>query len=448
MNTSLAAIRKTPLENWIAHRIDVAPGTLTPSDLSRYQVAKLRQTLGWVRERSSFYSRHLSGFDESSLRSMEDVRRIPFTTAADLSRHASRFLCVSQDEIQRVVTLASSGTSGEPKRLFFTASDQESALDFFEHGVSTLAERGDTMLIALPGERHGSVGNLLAKGIERSGVRPVAYGLISNPADVLETMARECATSIIGFPVQLLCLANQRGRLADRVFSKLRSIVLCSDHVPSAAVRTLQQRAGCEVFEHYGMTEMGLGGGVDCQAHAGYHLREADLLFEIVDVRSGEPMPDGEMGEVVFSTLTRQGMPLIRYRTGDISGFSAERCPCGTMLKTLQRIRERSDGRISLGPCGEINMAVLDDALFEVPGLVDFAAILTRATTAELRIVCQLLYTEEQSAIHSAVERLEQNVIAIERGRRSGELRLRVEVASKPFVFNGAKRRIEVRGEQ
>ncbi len=448
MNASSAGIRKTPLEGWVAHRIDAGPETLTQTDLSRYQMAKLRETLRWARKHSPFYARHLSGFDESSLRSIDDLHRIPFTTAEDISRHALHFLCVSQDAIQRVVTLASSGTSGEPKRLFFTASDQECALDFFEHGVSTLAERGDRMLIALPGERHGSVGNLLAQGIQRSGVRPISYGLIADPTDVLQTMAREQATSIIGFPVQLLCLANQRGPLADRVFSRLRSIVLCSDHVPSAVVRTLQRRAGCEVFEHYGMTEMGLGGGVDCEAHAGYHLREADLLFEIVDVRSGEPLPDGEMGEVAFSTLTRQAMPLIRYRTGDISRFSVEPCPCGTVLKNLQRIRERFDSRVSLGNCGEITMADLDDALFEIPGLVDFAAILTGAATAELRIVCCLLSTEKYSATRFALQLLEHNVAAIERGRRSGELRLRIEVASKPLAFNGAKRRIEVRAEQ
>ena len=96
------------------------------------------------------------------------------------------------------------------------------------------------------------------------------------------------------------------------------------------------------------MTEMGLGGGVQCSARQGYHLREADLYFEIVDPHSGEPLPEGELGEVVFTTLTREGMPLIRYRTGDLSRFLPGQCPCGTLLRSMESIRQRVAGNLEL----------------------------------------------------------------------------------------------------
>jgi phenylacetate-coenzyme A ligase PaaK-like adenylate-forming protein len=448
MSSPATAICKTPLESWIAQRMTQGPGTLTRAAVSKYQMETLRDSVRRAREHSPFYSHHLREIDERLLHSVDDLHRIPFTTAADICGNSLRFLCVSQDEIHRVVTLASSGTSGNPKRLFFTAADHERTLEFFEHGVSTLAHSGDKMFIALPGERHGSVGNLLAQGVQRSGITPIPYGLISNPADALEIMDHEQATSIIGFPVQVLWLANQVGRLADRVFSKLRSIVLCSDYVPVAIIHSLQRRAGCGVFEHYGMTEMGLGGGVDCVAHSGYHLREADLLFEIVDTKTGEPLSDGEIGEVVFSTLTREGMPLIRYKTGDLSCFSVKPCACGSVLRTLQRIRERVDSRISLGNCGDITMADLDDALFEVPGLNNFSATLTRGKVAELGILVQVQSTEERSAIEFAHRELEQRVGAIERGKASGELQIVVETTPIPFTFQGAKRKLEVRVAQ
>jgi phenylacetate-coenzyme A ligase PaaK-like adenylate-forming protein len=448
MSASVIALRKTPLEDWIAHRVQVTPAALTRDDIEGYQLAKLRETVQWARARSPFYRRHLCGLDESRFRSVDDLRRIPLTTTARLADLSAQFVCVSQAEVARVVTLATSGTTGEPKRLFFTAADQERTLDFFEYGVSTLAERGDKMLIALPGERHGSVGNLLADGIKRRGVHPVPYGLISDFVNVLETMAREQVTSIIGFPVQLLSLAGQSGPLAEEVFSRLRSIVLCSDHVSQGVVRRLQQRCGCNVFEHYGSTEMGLGGGVDCEAHQGYHLREADLLFEIVDVNTGEPLPDGETGEVVFTTLSREAMPLIRYRTGDISRFCSEPCGCKSVLKNLQRIRERVDNRVSFGSCGDLTMADLDDALFEIDGLVDFAATVTVGTPTELRIVCQLSDAHEHGALNSARKVLEQRVDTVRRGLRSEELRLTLEAAHTPLAFNGAKRRIEVRIKQ
>ncbi len=103
------------------------------------------------------------------------------------------------------------------------------------------------------------------------------------------------------------------------------------------------------MFNHYGMTEMGLGGGVDCRALTGYHLREADLYFEIVDPVDGRPLPDGEPGEVVFTTLTRRGMPLIRYRTGDLARFLPGSCPCGTVLRRLDHVQGRLAGRVKVG---------------------------------------------------------------------------------------------------
>jgi len=125
------------------------------------------------------------------------------------------------------------------------------------------------------------------------------------------------------------------------------------------------------------MTEMGWGGGVECEARNGYHLREADLFVEIVDPETGRLLPDGEFGEIVATTLTRTGMPLIRYRTGDISRFHALPCACGTVLKRLDRIF----GRINDGQClisgMPLTLPVLDEALFVLPEVIDFKADLT-----------------------------------------------------------------------
>ena len=205
-----------------------------------------------------------------------------------------RFLCVSQDEISRVVTLSSSGTTGTPKRVFFTADDQDLAVDFFQCGTANLAEKGDRVLVLLPGETPGSVGDLLAAGIGRFGAVPVRHGMIRSLAEALRQVTAEGVSSIIGIPVQVLALA--RYAEAEGIAPRIKSVALVSDHVPSSIVAELKRLWKCAVFEHYGATEMGLGGGVDCEAHAGYHLREADLYFEIVDPRSGEAVSDGQPG--------------------------------------------------------------------------------------------------------------------------------------------------------
>jgi len=126
----------------------------------------------------------------------------------------------------------------------------------------------------------------------------------------------------------------------------LKSILLSADYVPDDVCAELSKAWGCKVFEHYGMTEMGLGGAVSCDVVPnghGYHPREADLYFEIINPVTGEVVPDGQFGEVVFTTLTRMGMPFIRYRTGDRSRWLTESCACGSILKRLDKVGERSE---------------------------------------------------------------------------------------------------------
>jgi phenylacetate-coenzyme A ligase PaaK-like adenylate-forming protein len=444
VNAVAADITKTPLEIWIARRVAASEQGLTRDNLEHYQLHAIQETVAWTRKHSSFYARHFAEISDDPLCLLGEISRFPFTSSEDIARHASGFLCVSQDEISRVVTMHTSGTSGAPKRLFFTQEDQESVLVFFTHGVAAMAVPGDRMLIALPGEREGSVGSQLAKGVARAGVFPIPHGFSTDPAQTLAHMEQEKATCIIGLPVQMLTLISDNSPCAGSVLRRLRFIVLCSDHVPESLVRRLRQRTGCEIFEHYGMTEMGLGGGVDCTAHMGYHLREADLYFEIVDTRTGEPLPDGETGEIVFTTLHRTAMPLIRYRTGDLSRFLPGPCGCGTILKRLERVRGRIDGCVSLGRWGSISIDTLDEALFDIPGLLDFTATLTQSRPLCLEIA---VYAPGigSAKIEAAVRDTLRNLPVICHACISGELEIRVISARQPVP--GAKRKIEVKAE-
>lgn len=436
-------LQKSSLDDWIG---GITGGRDLRRSLREFQTQKLRETVRQAKQHSPFYREHLRNVDEQAIEAPAGLRRIPFTTAADLANEQGRFVCVSQDAIAHVVTLASSGTSGAPKRLFFSAPDLEKTLDFFAHGVATLAGSADTMLIALPGQRHDGVGSLLAQGISRAGVRPILHGLIGDVEKTLRTMVCEGATSMIGFPVQMLWLVSQRGALANQAMSKLRSVVLCSDHVPRPLLQRLHVLCNCEIYEHYGMTEMGLGGGVDCDAHRGYHLREADLLFEIVDPESGATLPDGEVGEVVFTTLTREAMPLIRYRTGDLSRFSVERCPCGSALRNLDGIRGRVNGGVSLGEDSKLTIAELGKVLFAIPGLMDFKAALIQGEKQRLKVSCCIPFDDAQ-ALTRAVAALQEGIPAIARAVRRGCLSVEAVAVSQPFAFFGAKRQIEVRKE-
>lgn len=376
----------TPLEAWICQKIGVSQPEFNRQAVEAWQLNRLNETLALVRAKSAFYRELFAGMPER-LQSLDDLQKFPFTTSEDIRRSPLKFVCVSQDQIQRVVTLQTSGTMGAPKRLFFTADDQELTIDFFGVGMSTLTRPGDRVMILLPGETPGSVGDLLRLGLLRQGREPIPYGPVRDPLAALDKIDQSKADCLIGSPTQVLGLA--RRWLPHR--RKPRSVLLSTDYVPKAIVKILEEVWGCEVFNHYGATEMGLGGGVECEAHAGYHLREADLYFEIINPHTGEPAGVGEYGEVVVSTLTRRGMPLIRYRMGDRSRFILGRCPCGTILKRMEAASGRYDGFISIGN-DLLRLPDLDEALFHIPDLLNFSAvILSGETRPTLEIELQML---------------------------------------------------------
>jgi len=429
----------TPLEPWIRCKIRGSWGTSEPLnrvDLEAYQLAALRETLAWIKQRNAFYRAHLATAP-TTLETLEDWSSFPFLTADDLRVEPQRLVCVSQGDIARVVTLESSGTTGQPKRLYFTTEDQELTVDFFQAGMSTFTVPGDRVVILLPSARPGSVGNLLALALARMGVEGVCHGPVSDIAETLALLEHTRANGLVGVPAQVLALARA-SQLAGG--PALRFALLTTDHVPSAIATAVEGAWGCTVYNHYGMTEMGLGGGVDCVVRRGYHLREADLYVEIVDI-AGKPVAPGEFGEIVFTTLTRRGMPLLRYRTGDWGRFFPEPCPCGTVLKTLEHVTCRIAERVPVG-AGVLSLAVLSEALFALEGVVDFAATLEQVvaqSTLRIRVVAVT-----DVPVRAAL--LAQPVIAdaVATGRLGLEVAIISGALAQGYVPNPAKRRLRL----
>jgi len=366
----------TPLENWIKRKIGLQETErLTRQALSQYQLRRIQETLAFARSHSPFYRTLLGPLPHQPVESLDDLASLPFTTADELCDQSLQLLCVSQSDVARVVTLQT--WEARPKRLYFTDEDLELTIDFFHHGMSGIVHPGQRVLILMPGERPGSVGDLLVRALARMNVEGIVHGLVQDAARTIEEILQKRVDCLVGIPVQVLSLA--RHREGARVPAGLiKSVLLSADYVAQAIVDEVAQGWGCQVFEHYGMTEMGLGGGVQCSVHEGYHVREADFFFEIIDPETGQPVTEGGTGEVVFTTLTRKGMPLIRYRTGDMARFIPEPCPCGTMLKRMDRIRGRLRGSVTLEKGYELSVSDLDDVVFRVPGLLDYQAEIYR----------------------------------------------------------------------
>lgn len=401
----------TPLQPWIAARLADRAVPLTRARLAAYQLDKLRETIAWAQARSAFYRRHLTGLSAADLVQLGDFAQYPFTTAEHLRCNPLAFLCVSQGEVSRVVTLQTSGTSGDPKRIYFSEADQELTVDFFHHGMSVLTEPGDRVLILLPGGRPGGVADLLRTGLNRLGARGIHHGPVVDIERTLQVLAAERAAVLVGIPAQVLALA--RSSRSARV--PVQRVLLSTDHVPRAVAAEIERRWNCEVYSHYGMTEMGFGGGVQCRQRHGYHMREADLYFEIIDPESGAVLPDGQSGEVVFTTLTRTAMPLIRYRTGDVTRFLPEPCACGTVLRAMAPVKGRITGRLELAAGGTLTLADLDEAIFAVPDVIDFEASLTRCGKRDCLCVKVVFKSVVGTAAEAAINEVLHSIPALRR---------------------------------
>ncbi len=433
----------TSLDQWLARRMRwTGPGAApTPEALEAWRTARLRETLSHARRNSPFYAQRLEGVDIPAVDSPEAFARLPMLTPAELSEAPERLLCVSQDEIARVVTLQSSGTTGRPKRIFNTPDDLEATVDYFSWGMADLAPPGETVLVLMPGKRPGGVGELLSRALARKDARAVIHGPLEDADRAVEHCLAEKAGCLVGTPAHLnLLAAAWRRRGLPK--GKIRSALLCWDTTPDAVFRNVEQAFGCRAFRHWGMVETGLGGGVDCPRRTGLHLRETDIYLEIVDPDNGRLLPDGEFGEMAVTTPVRRGMPLIRYRTGDRGRILPGRCPCGSPLRRLDPHVTRLGEGVDLGT-GRLTMDELNRALYGLPGLGDFAAWL-RDRTLFVRACC------DADAPAGLVRETLAAIPAIRQALSTGVLQVETEIGrdAVPAVPGMEKRRIRTDKEE
>jgi hypothetical protein len=190
---------------------------------------------------------------------------------------------------------------------------------------------------------------------------------------------------IIGLPVQInrLCLNASGLRPA--------TVLLTADYIPQGIIDNIRNLWGSEVFTHYGMTESGFGLAVQCKAREAHHLRDAEYIVEIIDPATGQSLPDGQWGELALTSLCNEAMPLVRYRTGDITRRIVEPCPCGGTLPRLDKIKGRVSSLAQKYP-----IHALDEALFRLPGLLDYRANLLGDNGLDLTLDCLSVYSEEE----------------------------------------------------
>lgn len=327
--------------------------SVTRQTIETIQLKKLNALLAREKSRAGFYANL-----PEKLSSLEELQALPFTTEDDLAKNAGGLLLVSQSDIQRVLSDATSGTTGLPKRVFYTLNDCRNTIELYKAGLGEFVYPGNKTMICMPFSGPFGLGELIAAAIEELGATPLKAGVGKTFGQLEEIMLKEQPDTFVGLPTHLYALLTVLGPMT------LKRALISGDACPVSAAKRIEALLGSRLFPHYGSREMGMAGAICCPAHKGMHLRENHIIGEIID-EQGNALHNGEEGELVITTIGMEAMPLIRYRTGDYTRIIDEPCACGSETIRLDLLRRK-------GNPGKI--LALDEQLFALSGLVDYRA--------------------------------------------------------------------------
>ncbi len=314
-------------------------------DLQKFQLEKLRETVAWVQKKVPFYRKKFkeAGVKPEDIKSLEDVAKLPFTVKTDLRDEYPFGLCaVPMKDVVRVH--ASSGTTGKPITGPYTAGDIDQWADCMARNFAAAGVTSEDIVQNAYGYGlfTGGLGFHLGATTLGCTVVPTSSGLTERQITIMKDFG---TTVLCCTPSYALTIAERAEEMKiDLKALPLRVGIFGAEPWTSQMRKEIEARMGIQAMEAYGLTELG-GPGVafDCEAQQGLHINEDYYLAEIVDPVSLEPVPLGEKGELIFTSLQRRAMPMIRYRTKDITRLYREECRCGRTLLKMDKVFGRTD---------------------------------------------------------------------------------------------------------
>ena len=318
-----------------------------PRDLlAQTQIERLQSTLNRVYRNVAFYKGAFDGqgINIEGIRSVDDIRRLPFTTKEDLRRsYPYDMFAVPLRDIVRIHSTA--GRTGRPIAIGYTRND---IANWSEQVARVLAAAGVTQndFVQIAFDYNMFTGGFgIHYGAEHLGASVIPSSQSGNIQRQIHVMKDYKTTVLLSTPTHALRVAaNLRAMGIHPEELSLKTAILGAEAWGEATRAKIEERLRCSAYNIYGINEM-MGPGVagECREKKGLHINEDHYIVEIVDPASGEPLPPGEEGELVITTITREGFPLIRYRTGDISAIEEGACPCGRTTLRMRRVSSRTD---------------------------------------------------------------------------------------------------------
>ncbi|MCF8104839.1 MAG: phenylacetate--CoA ligase [Desulfohalobiaceae bacterium] len=315
---------------------------LSRDELHDLQLKRLRKTLKTA-SASPHYARTLACIDPEDIRSLDQVRDLPFTTKEDL-RRGYPFGFLARDPGQMIRMHASSGTTGSPTAMFYTAGDVSFWADLVARCMHMTGIRAEDTFQNLSGYGLFTGGLGMHYGAERLGCLtiPAGAGNSKRQIKLLKDFKVSCIHIIPSYALHLFSVFRESG-LDPRDLNLRIALIGAEPH--SEEIRTrIEELSGMKAYNSYGLSEMnGPGVAFECRTQNGMHLWEDAFLAEIIDPKTGNPLPEGQLGELVLTSLNREGMPIVRYRTRDLTRFIPGTCACGREHIRIDRIMGRAD---------------------------------------------------------------------------------------------------------
>jgi phenylacetate-CoA ligase len=343
--------------------------TMPRPELEKLQVEKLKRTIN-IALQSPMYKKRLGdlGINADTIKTVDDIRKIPFTTKQDL-RENYPFGLVGGDMKDAIRIHSSSGTTGHPTVVVYSRHDIDSWANMIARDMYMVGCRDTDVFQNSSGYGMFTGGLGFQYGAEKLGATtvPAAAGNSKRQLLFIKDFGTTCLHAIPSYAIRLAEVFKEEG--VDPKDTKLRTLFIGAEPHTEEQRRRIEKMLSVKAYNSFGMTEMnGPGVAFECKYQCGMHLWEDNYIVEIVNPDTLEPVPDGEIGEMVLTTLDRTMMPILRYRTRDLTRIIPGECKCGRTHRRIDRIKGRTDDMFIIKGVNVFPMQV-EKILVQYPGL-------------------------------------------------------------------------------
>lgn len=411
--------------------------------MSEGQFELLQKMLVNVSQNSPLYKEKFkkSGVNIEDIKCLEDIKYLPFTTKEELRDVYPLGLQAVPDE-QIVRIHSSSGTTGKPVIIPYTAQDVQDWATMMARTFEIVGVTPTDRVHITPGYGLWTAGIGFQAGVEKLGAMAIPMGP-GNTDKQLQMMMDLKSTVLIGTSSYALVIAEEVEKRGIRSKIHLRKGVIGSERWGEKMRQRIKNELNIEIYDIYGLTEIyGPGIGIDCDYHDGMHYYDDYLYFEIIDSQTGEVLPEGETGELVITTLRKQGAPLLRYRTRDLTRIIPGKCKCGLPYPRIDRIIGRTDDMVKVKGVN-IYPGQIDEVLREVDGASSEYQILIDHINGKDVMTLKVEYNSDGDTDRSDIE---DNIVDIFKKRIGIHINAEVSgIGSLPRSEKKSKRIIDYR---